>query len=257
MKHIFLLALATILGIQTTNAQRYQEYGVFNHLGIGASIGTDGIGFDLAAPITDYAALRAGVSFFPKYTYSTNIELKEDDPDITPDVDLDAKLEVFDFKVLADLYPSKKSSFHFTVGAFFGNGKFASATNTSMFLKKESDYGRKGLSIGDYRVTTDEKGYVTADVNVNKFKPYVGIGFGRAVPKKSRVSVSFDMGVQFWGKPQLGANTKNDWGEIEYHKFTSSDLNDDDDEDLRDAIETAEKISVYPVINLRISGRIF
>ena len=42
------------------------EFGVFDHLGAGVSVGTDGIGIDLATPMTDYAARRAGVAFWPK-----------------------------------------------------------------------------------------------------------------------------------------------------------------------------------------------
>jgi hypothetical protein len=257
MKQLFLLTLATIFGLQTASAQSYQDSGIFDHLGIGASVGTDGIGFDLASPITDYAALRAGVSFFPGIKGSGNVDIKDDDPELTPDVDIEVKMKMFDFKVLADLYPSKNSAFHFTLGAFFGNGTLASATNTSMFIKNPEKYGKLGLTIGDHRVTTDENGYANIDVKTNGFKPYIGIGFGRAVPKKNRVSVSFDMGVQFWGKPQLAADTKDDWGNVIYHKFKYSELNDDDDEDLKDALKTAEKITVFPVINLRISGRIF
>lgn len=257
MKHLLLVALAAILGTQTSQAQGHDvEYGLFNHLSAGVSVGTDGIGFDVATPVTEFAALRAGISFFPGIKYSTNINIKDDDPDLTPDVDIEAKAKVFDFKILADLYPIKSSSFHFTVGAFMGNGTFASATNTSMFIKDPAKYGKLGLTIGDYRVTTDDNGYATIDVKVNKFKPYVGIGFGRAVPRNSRFSVTFDMGVQFWGTPGLAADTKDDWGNVERHKFKYSDLNDDDDEDLRDALKTAEKITVYPTLSLRLSGRI-
>lgn len=263
MKHIFLLALATIFGLQATNAQEYEEFGLFDHLGAGISVGTDGIGIDLAAPMTDYAALRAGVSFLPRFKYNTNIDLKENDPDVMPNVDIEGKAKMFDFKLLADFYPAKKSSFHITVGAFFGNGTLASGVNTSQLLKDPADNGKKGLSIGQdpqgkpYRITTDDNGYVTADVKVNKFKPYVGIGFGRAVPKKNRVSVSFDMGLQFWGKPRLGANTKDDWGNVNYHEFKKSDITDNDYDGVKDAFDVADKIIGYPVINIRINGRIF
>lgn len=249
--------MAIILFSLSAQAQKGTTYGVFDHLGAGVSVGTDGIGIDAATTLTAYAALRAGVSFWPAIKYDRNIKLNSNDPVLTDDVDIQAKSNIFDVKLLADFYPIKKSSFHITVGAFIGNGDIATVTNTSMFIKDPKKYGKLGLKMGDYRLTSDKNGYAYADVKVNSFKPYVGIGFGRAVPKKSRVSVSFDLGVKFWGKPGLGADTKDDWGNEFYHKFTYSDLNEDDYEDVRDAFEIAEKVIVFPVLNIRINGRIF
>jgi hypothetical protein len=51
--------------------------------------------------------------------------------------------------------------------------------------------------------------------------------------------------------------TIDDWNDKVYHKFSYKDLDEDDDEDLKDALKTIEKITVYPVLNIRISGRIF
>ena len=232
------------------------EYGYFNHLSVGASMGLDGIGFDLAAPIGQNFALRAGISYLPKYSYEDNFDLHEDDPDITDNVDAKLTLNVFDVKLLADIYPFRKGSFHFTVGAFIGSDKFAKATNTSMFIKDPAKYGKIGLILGDYRVTTDEHGYAHADAVVNSFKPYLGFGFGRAVPKK-HVGFSFDFGLKFWGKPALGvAETLDEWGQTNYHKFKYAELNDDDDEDLKDGLKIAEKVFAFPVLTFRLSGRI-
>ena len=259
MKKLLLLGIIALGNIGVGSAQSKDlKLGIFDHVAIGASVGLfDGIGFDLAAPVTDYAALRAGISFWPKVSYKTDIDINDNNPLIAESVDIEAKLKIFDFKVLADVYPIKGSSFHLTAGAFFGDGKLATATNTSMFIKDPAKYGKLGLMLGDYRVTTDKNGYATAEAKVNKVKPYVGLGFGRAVPKKHRLCVSCDFGVQFWGKPQLGVMTKDDWGNENYHWFKSTDLDEYDDEDVKDVLETAEKITVYPVLNIRISGRIF
>lgn len=232
--------------------------GVFNHLGVGLSVGTGGIGFDVATPVTDFVALRAGVSFWPKAKYSQDIHLNNKDGDfIKSDVNMEAKLNIFDAKLLADIYPINTSSFHITLGAFFGKSKIAEAYNTEQFLKPEN-WGNKGIKLGtDYRISSDDEGNAHADVNVNGVKPYIGIGFGRAVPRKHRVAVSCDLGVKLWGTPKLGANTKNSWGEESYHKFTYDELTDDDDQDLKDAMEIASKIKVFPVLNIRICGKIF
>lgn len=252
-----LMALAlTLLALPAKAQNSDDEYGIFDHLGAGISLGTDGIGIDVAAPITDMFAVRAGVSFLPKIKIKKNIKIDDNNPTVADNVDLQGKLNVFNGKLLADFYPFKSSSFHLTAGAFIGSDKLATITNTSMFIKDPSKYGKLGLKMGDYRITTDKQGKIDADVKVNSFKPYLGFGFGRAVPK-NRISVSCDFGVQFWGKPALGAITTDDWGDQHYHKFKSSDLDDRDDDDLRDAVDILEKIVVYPVLNIRLSGRIF
>ena len=119
MKKILFLMLASLLGTQHINAQdNTAEYGIFNHLGAAVSIGTDGIGFDVASPLTNYVALRAGVSFWPKIKFSHNFRINDNNPLITDNVDVEAKTNIFNCKLLADIYPSKHDGFHFTVGAF-------------------------------------------------------------------------------------------------------------------------------------------
>lgn len=54
----------------------------------------------------------------------------------------------------------------------------------------------------------------------------------------------FDAGVQFWGSPKVYCND---------HKLTKEDVGGEGG----DIMETLSKVKVYPVINLRICGRIF
>lgn len=264
MKTLFFV-FAMICVAQPAKAQSFEgEYGFFDHLGAGVSLGTDGIGIDLATPVTDWAAVRAGISFTPGIKYTKSISIN--DVDLYENVDIEAKLNMFDFKVLADFYPFKTSSFHITAGFFVGNENAVKVTNSSPLIKDPGKYGRVGIVLGDYRVTTDESGKIDADVKVNKFKPYIGFGFGRAIPKKSRVAVSCDFGVKFWGTPGLGVYTCKKKGitdftgagvGLSYHKFSYDELGPNDNKDFKDVIEIAEKIVVYPVLNIRVAGRIF
>jgi hypothetical protein len=252
--------ITTIIAATTLVSLPSKGQDVFNHLGAGVSLGTDGIGVDVSTPVTNYAALRAGVSFWPKLSYTQNISINKKGSIISDNVDAEGKLNIFDIKLLADFYPSQSSSFHITAGAYFGQKQLLEVENTTMFLAPK-DFGTAGIVLGEgeneYTITTDDKGIAHADLNVNSFKPYLGIGFGRAVPSKSRVSVSCDLGVQFWGTPKLGANTKDRWNMESYHKFSHNELSENDDKDLKDGLKTISKISVFPVLNIRISGRIF
>ena len=51
-------------GKQSLLAQKH----ILNHLDLGASIGTTGIGIDLAVPVGDYVRVRAGYSYMPRFT---------------------------------------------------------------------------------------------------------------------------------------------------------------------------------------------
>ena len=271
MKKLLILAMA-VLGVQGMQAQS-EDFGLFDHMGGGISVGTDGIGFDLATPITDMFALRAGVSFLPAIKVKTDIEINDDGDSNTyyDEIEAQFKLNKFDFKLLFDFYPIKSSSFHLTAGAFIGSSKFINVTNNSPILRKGPggdhydptyDPESEGLKLGNKYVSTDKNGNVDINLKVNGFKPYLGIGFGRAVPKKSRVTASFDLGVQFWGTPgiyALAADNKIDLanGDKREMKFTADDLSDADSEDLKDAFDIMEKITVYPVLNIRLTGRFF
>lgn len=256
MKKLFLLVVAALFGWQTTQAQEEVEYGLFNHLGVGVSLGTDGIGFDVAAPITEWAAIRAGMSIFPSIKYDDDVNIRSNSKSFTKkDVNIEGKLNMKDFKLLFDFYPIKSSGFHLTAGAFIGSKKIINAYNTEEFLARD-EWGVSGIMIGDNRVTSDKNGNCEANIEVAGFKPYIGFGFGRAVPN-SRFTVSCDFGVKFWGKPCVGAMVSDDFGNRSYKKIHYKDLNDDDDEDLRDGFKTAEKITVFPVLNIRLTGRIF
>ena len=257
----------------TTKHKRLEleDYKYFNHISVGLSLGLDGIGFDVAAPITDHFAVRTGGTFMPKISYDTHIVLDGSNAflDDKTRVDIEGKLHMNNFHFLFDYYPSKKSSFHLTAGAYIGKKACVKAYNLGHFLKP-SYYGTAGLELGDgkdiydqYSIISDENGNVQLDMVVNAFKPYVGFGFGRAIPKR-RVNVTFDMGVQFWGKPGIEANVKYfDFEEGNYvtgrQKLDRGRITATTGgyEDLSEAIRIMEKIRVYPVLKLTINGRIF
>lgn len=47
---------------------------LFNHLGIGAHVGTTGFGFEAATPITKWVTLRGGVTIMPGIKFNTDID---------------------------------------------------------------------------------------------------------------------------------------------------------------------------------------
>ena len=178
------------------------------------------------------------------------------DCNIESNIDVEGKVGFTNGKILVDFYPFKRSSFHVTAGAYFGSSKVVKAYNKENGLlldlaKYNNDVeagllpgmDKVGVELDDYLLEPDDNGNVNAYIKTASFKPYLGIGIGRAVPKK-RIGLMFDAGVQFWGSPKVYCND---------HKLTKEDVGGEGG----DIMETLSKVKVYPVINLRICGRIF
>lgn len=275
MRKLFLVCAMAVFGLGQSFAQLDDDdYGFFNHMSLGVSAGTDGIGVQLAAPLTYHFAVRAGFSVMPGFKYTTSLDLGSDDIGAfkTDKVDLEGKLKMSNFNILFDYYPFSSSSFRVTAGAYIGNSDIVSVKNTNDFInagyagKAGINLSRSGSSIQEkYVLITDSKGNVQADLKVNSFKPYIGIGFGRAVPRK-RIGMQFDLGVQFWGKPEVQTNLMyydNAEGDFvtRYEKVQKGRItrshDDKDYKDLRDAIKTIEAVGVYPVLTFRLNGRLF
>ena len=246
MKKFIAIVVATLFATPLTKAgEPVENFGIFDHVSVGIGFGIlDGIGFEAAAPITDFVQMRMGYSFLPKFKYDAELDYKDsNEQDQTAEATF--KLNMSDFKVLFDIYPARRSAFHFTVGAYIGKDELLTGEAYVPDLKPG-----EGILIGDYTFGAGDDQYVRAAIKVNKFKPYVGIGFGHHVPRK-RVNCSFDMGVQFWGSP---AAYGRDVDSGEYIKITKEDVGE---ESADEYFDMASKISVLPVISFRINGRIF
>lgn len=268
-----LIALAVaVLGMGHAHAKlELTDYKYFNHLSLGLSLGTDGIGFDVSAPMTSHFAVRAGATFMPKIKYNTSVNIGSSTtflPGVT-EVDIQGKPQMGNFHLLFDYYPFKKSSFRLTAGAYIGKKAIATVANTKPFLK-EDYWGSAGIELGQptpiynqYSVISDNEGNIKLDMTTNVFKPYIGLGFGRAIPKR-RVNVTFDMGVQFWGTPGISTNVKyfdyekgdyvTNYEKLDRRRITTTNS---DFKDIKDVIKHMEVYHVYPVIKLTINGRIF
>jgi hypothetical protein len=253
MKKLSVIIAAVMLMLSQSVSAQDADKNIFNHMGAGISLGTDGIGLDLSAPITNMFAVRAGISWMPSIKVGANVDYNYNPDDFIKDnVDVTGKVNKFDFKLLFDYYPIKTSTFHITAGAFIGGDKVFEVTNDEQFIQPKK-WGTAGVTIGDYFITSDNQGNIKADVKVAKFKPYIGLGFGRALPNES-LNLSCDFGVQFWGKPEVWSYANN-FGKFEYRKIEKGSGTGDKDGDK--AFDILSKIVGYPVLNIRLTGRLF
>lgn len=121
----------------------------FQHLDLSVSVGTTGIGIDLATPLCKFLQLRAGYDYMPHFKatisphvivggqaapqYDSNGYRVETPFDRVADriwatsgynmnerVDVTGKLTMQNLKVMLDLFPFKKKNWHFTAGLYWG-----------------------------------------------------------------------------------------------------------------------------------------
>ena len=262
MKKLLIACLAVLMGSVSASAQEWwddMERGVFNHVGLNVSASTEGIGVGVAAPITDYLELSAGVNFMPSIKIKGDVNVDYNIGQLPIDIPSHDKVKITgDLKrttmdVKLNIYPFGGNSSFFIAGGFsFGGEKLGTLTGHSDVIQQAvNDYpAYKDLILNSitaeldkYNVKFDEKGNINGDIRVKKFRPYVGLGVGRLVPKH-RIGFRFEAGCQFMGKLKVYQDDK---------EVKINELNDNDDT----LSKIVDKLTVYPVLKLTITGRIF
>lgn len=168
-KHILTIVLLTVSAAamaQTLEALKPKKQGWFNHLDAAFTVGTGGLGFDFATPMSEWAQLRIGGEFRPLYRYdaSFNMEVGEGmqtanhaelfqkysdmmqvitGRQMSENIDVQGDLRMNHFKLLVDIFPFKKfRKLHFTVGFYYGNDVIVDVHNT-----KESTRDLEAINI--------------------------------------------------------------------------------------------------------------
>lgn len=245
-----LLSLAVALA-SLTGAQAQEEgefYALGNRIGIGVGVGTEGIGIDAATCLTKYCSVRLGVNIMPDINFTTDVDVAGVDrfgSDFEGTMEAKASLKRTTVDLKFDCYPfPDASSFFVTAGFSFGGSKIIKITGHSDEFAQMAQQGADiGIDIDEYRIPINENGDAEGGVKVNGFRPYLGLGFGRLIPK-GRVGCRFELGVQFHGKPEVYAEGVDDLQAI---------LEEEAGDDIS---ELMDKLTVYPVLKFSIRGRI-
>lgn len=256
MKKVFLMLGLAVLGFNNVSAQD-DFHGIFNHVGVGVGVGTEGIGINVAAPVTKYLEVSAGVDFMPGFKIDGDVDVNDIHVNNTTTIPMDqVNIEgnfartMANFKV--SCYPfGNKSSFFVAAGFSFGGGKIAKLKGHSddvMNFMNDPQYPQAVkdqvfAQIDKYNVKFDHSGNINGEIKASDFRPYLGLGFGRLVPKH-RVGARVELGLQFHGDLKIYQNDS---------EVLINDINEVDD-DISDIID---KLSVYPVLKFTLTGRIF
>lgn len=284
MRKLFLaLALAAMTAAQAQIDG--DDKNCFNHLSASVGAGTTGISLELGTVINSHLGLRAGVDFMPNFTVKQEYEFKRPNefsaalkplnekyyhfPDGDIDIDARANPSMTNGKVLVDYFPSKNASFHLTAGLYFGASTMASMKATHQAIASYEAY-QNDIKSGllnpedppirvDYEgyTLTPSKGRVQLDLNTSSVKPYLGLGFGRTVPRH-RVGCKFELGVLLWGKPEVVDHYGNDGKGFAITKdYIDKETKKGLSDDFKDGLDIIKKFSVYPNLKISIVGRIF
>ena len=244
MRKLFLLCSICLSFISLQVQAQENKLGYFNSLSIGANIGTTGWGIDIATPIGQHLSLRAGVTIMPNFSYSDDVDVTVDNYNYDTSMEVEGIIGRTAGEVLLNVYPFKRSSFFISGGAVFGGDKLIKIKGHSEELVDlMGQAGKAGIEIGDYTIPVDPNGNVSGGIKVSSFRPYIGLGFGRIVPKNKRVGFLFELGVQVHGTPEV----YTDYGNL-------GNLIEEADNDFS---EILNKVTVYPVMRFRLCGKIF
>lgn len=264
MKKVLLGIMALVAGCAVAGASSPIDFKtdkmMLNHLAASVHAGTTGFGLEVATPVTKYVAVRAGVSFMPNITFNTNATANVSFSGVPSGVDIPTEYDV-DIKgglgrtqgsLIFNVYPfTMKTPLYVAVGAYFGGSRLIKVTGHSDELESvlnDPNYAQyiddALLQVGESGLPIAKDGSVSGGMKGKSFRPYVGIGWGSAIPKKL-LNFNVELGVQFHGKLKVYSN----------HGHVDNDIyKEANDDTLNDIID---KFTVYPVLKFTLSGKIF
>jgi hypothetical protein len=139
-----LFAVPALFVTLTLSAQDY-----FNHMDLGISVSSTGIGADIAMPVGDYVRLRTGFTYMPKFTFTSNFgvdfmgDVSSDKlrrmkdmmsnfmgKSMQDNIDVQMTPKWAQFKFLVDIMPFKNNKhWNVTLGFYAGPSTIGEAVN--------------------------------------------------------------------------------------------------------------------------------
>ena len=156
---------------------------------IAFSAGMPGVGMEYAYNINRHLNLRAGFMAFAFNDFNTDLEISGQPVSINADLNSAA------YDLFLEYQPSSNTAFKLVAGIGYLNNI---GVNTTVLLSED-------IGFGDLIIDNEEIGEIGVDVAWNGLAPYIGFGFGRAIPKK-RVGFGLEFGSYYAGGPDVTIN---------------------------------------------------
>lgn len=146
---------------QKLNIDKKPAYNIFNHLDASLTLGTTGFGVDVSSPVTNWAQLRLGYSYMPRFHYHMNFDVQVGDTweskydedgnrvetrfdklagmlenmtgyKVQDEIEMIGRPTYHNLKFLVDVFPFQNDKrWHVTTGFFWGPSKVADAYNVT------------------------------------------------------------------------------------------------------------------------------
>ncbi len=206
----------------------------WNLVTAGVSVGTDGLGIALIRPVSQSIAIRAGFNYadFSVHNWSPDLSrfgLK------TTKAAFDISIAQSAVSMIGEWAPFKKINIRAMAG-------FEYAFQNQYIIK--AGY-KDTFSISSITLSPDEIGYVKTTITHGaKLAPFIGMGFGRSVPK-NRYGFSFDFGAYYKGKPTAAIEGT---GLLDDNSDNATRLNNN---------KAFQTYRWYPVATVRLVYRLF
>jgi len=267
MKKLIISGLAMFMSLTSVMAQ--EETGIGNHLGWGVGFGTEGFNASIATDLTQYAELEFGVNYAPGFSRKSDggvfhspklgqnrkyINYTDKKP-----VDIGVKTSInratLDFKGSVYPFATKEnfsSDLFVSLGVSFASKEIASIEGSCTSAGISEDDLKQELFVraGKFMLPVDydknnSELVVDGSCRVNSVRPYVGLGYGRLVPKNT-LGFRVEAGCQFSGSVKV------------YHGDEEVKLLSDYNIEAK---STAKKFmdffSIYPVLKVSLRGKFF
>lgn len=259
MKKLIISGLAMFMSLTSVMAQ--EETGIGNHLGWGVGFGTEGFNASIATDLTQYAELEFGVNYAPGFSrtnHGTVFYMNNNKVDPRAGVgEIDVKTSInratLDFK--GSVYPfatneNFSSDLFVSLGISFASKEIATIKGDCQANIPEdvSPQEKYYIRAGKFRLPVDHEGgkfVANGSCQVNSVRPYVGLGYGRLVPKNN-LGFRVEAGCQFSGSVKV------------YHNDEEAELlskyNIPDDSTPKKFMDF---FSIYPVLKVSLRGKFF
>lgn len=237
----------------------------FYKWGLGINAGSYGAGIQGATALSPNFNLRVGFDYFDynfkesgELTIEHNLdnyngprqdEFQNGEYSVSAEM-RDTRITFPNFKALLDYYPIKNGAFSLTGGFYYGKNKVYTNAIINEYQKMVEYNGgeQPELSLYGMALTPNSDGSFDGRIETGRtFKPYIGLGFGRTIPR-NRVGFKFEMGMVYQGK----------------YAFSSSNISETNKDIVNDIIIyeelelpfSQELLNWWPILNFSLTYRI-
>ena len=242
----------------------------FNHMDLGVTVSSTGIGFDVSMPVGDYVRVRTGFTYMPKLHIKSSFPIQFNNHNVDDarmnrvsnnlynmmGVHIDNRVDMTmqptwgNFRFLVDVMPFRNNKhWNVTLGFYAGPSQIGKAYNVTedaptlmavgmfnnLYLRAYkgeplmeyvdgngvvysfdlggagnlatafTESGMLGMPLGkfpdgdDAMMVPDKNCMARATMKVNKFRPYLGLGYTTSFSKDKKFKLAVDAGVLLWG----------------------------------------------------------